>query len=712
MRAAPDAPAGALVDALFENAAVGLAFWDRDLRYRRINAELAAMNGVPVEEHLGRRPSEVLPELGPILEPTFRNVIETGVPLRDLDVSGETPSAPGVRRTWVASYFPVREGDEIVGVTGIVIEVTAERRAALVDAELRALVAAAPLGVAFLDVGLRYRRVNETLARMNGSSVQEHLGASVAEVLGSEIGAILGPALQRVIDEREPLELEATDPRTGNSYAAIYFPVVERDRVLGIGGVVRDVTERHELEQEQARLLREALLARARSEAAQVRADDAREEAEHARAEAERGRARIGFLSRAGREMARSLDWEATLRAVVRSAVPAIADWCALTIVEPRGSLRTVAVAHADPEREELGWELVRRYPGNPAAAGGSGNVIRSGELELIEDITDEGLASIATDEEHLRLLRSLNVRHSAIVPLRAPGGAIGTLTFLLGDSGRRFHAEDLTLISSLAARAALHIQNARLYSERTHIAKTLQAGLRPRALPEVPGAEIAARFLAAGDENDVGGDFYDVFLTGDGVWTAIIGDVSGKGPEAAAVTALARHTLRTASMLHDDPAANLALLDRVMVADADIQDFCTVFYARMCPGDGGSVDLRYANGGHPAPLVLRADGTVEAVEDGRGPLVGALTGGTFTEATLRLQPGDLLLMYTDGVTEVRVSESGFGDRELRRVLAEHAGGSADEVVEAVARHAVDVQGGHPRDDIAVLAIRAAPRLR
>jgi len=195
------------------------------------------------------------------------------------------------------------------------------------------------------------------------------------------------------------------------------------------------------------------------------------------------------------------------------------------------------------------------------------------------------------------------------------------------------------------------------------------------------------------------------VFLTGDGVWTAIVGDVSGKGPEAAAVTALARHTLRTASMLHDDPAANLALLDRALRAESPAPAFCTVFYLRLCPSDAG-MDLRFANAGHPPPLLLRRDGSVTEVESGRGPLVGALNDATFAEGTLELRPGDLLLTYTDGVTEVRATDPGLGERELRATLAAHAGASAEDVVAAVERRAVELQDDAPRDDIALVAVR------
>lgn len=463
--------------------------------------------------------------------------------------------------------------------------------------------------------------------------------------------------------------------------------------------------DRTALDEEQSELLREALIARADAEAAQVRADDAREEAEEAREEAERSRRRVSLLAEAGRRMAESMDWESTLQAVVRTGVPAVADWAWLTIVEG-GNLRVVSVAHRDPERERIAWELIARHPPDIGALAGSAKVVRTGELELVEDLPREAIQAAARDAEHLRLLENLDVRHFVIAPLKTPSGVIGTLTFGLGESGRSVGPEDLELITSLAARAALHIQNANLYAERSHIAEVLQASLRPRALPTITGAEVAARFMPAGAHTEVGGDFYDVFRSGDGVWTAIVGDVVGKGPEAAAVTALARHTLRTASLLEGDPGANLALLNRALRSDSIEPHFCTVLYVRLCPGDGG-LDCRLANGGHPAPLILRANGRVEPLDAGRGPLVGAFADARYGEAIVRLAPGELLLMYTDGVTEVRGRQAEFGEHELADTLVACAGHSPEEVVANVLRRAVELQAGQPRDDIALLAIQA-----
>ena len=717
-------PAAALLDALFADASVGMGFWDADLRCRRVNERLAAINGVPAEHHVGRRPSEVLPGLGAQLEGLLRQVLETGTALRDVALEGETPAAPGVTRHWLADYLPVSDPRSgVVGVGALVLEVTAERlanvradralaRTSLIDAELRALYAALPVGVAFLDPELRYQRVNETLAQLNGRSVEEHRGAPIEEVLGPH-AALVREALRQVLEERESLDLEVSvplprDPADVRALEATYFPVAEPDgRLLGVGGVVRDVTERKRLETEQSRLLREALYARAQAEAAGVRADAAREEAERSRADAERGRARAALLAQAGRRMAESMDWETALEAVVRSVVPVVADWCSLTVVEPGGRLRTVALAHADPERERIAWELVERYPPTLDQPSGPGRVIRTGDVEVLTDIEP----ATTGEPDGRRLVARLGARHAVVVPLKTPRGVIGAMAFVLGDSGRRFADEDVQLVRSLTARAALHIENARLYTERSTIAHALQMSLLPRALPSIPGAELAARYLPAGEQNVVGGDFYDVFRSGDDVWTAVVGDVSGKGAPAAALTALVRYTLHAAARLGQGPAADLALLDEELREDGP-GHFCTLVNARICPA-GGGFDVRLANAGHPSPLVLRADGTLELADGARGPLVGVLADAQFGEASMHLGPGDLLLLYTDGVTEVRTTDLDLGERELRATLGAEAGASAEEVVAAVARRAVELQRGAQRDDIALLAVKAvgAPAL-
>jgi serine phosphatase RsbU (regulator of sigma subunit) len=326
-------------------------------------------------------------------------------------------------------------------------------------------------------------------------------------------------------------------------------------------------------------------------------------------------------------------------------------------------------------------------------------DVVRTGEYELLAELTDDVLAASAVDEQHLTLLQALGLRASLSVPMKASGRIMGVIAL----GADRFGAEDLVVATALAARAGLHIDNARLYAERSRIAHTLQQSLLPAVLPSIPHVDVAARYRAVGDQNEVGGDFYDVFQSEPAAWTAVIGDVSGKGAEAAALTALTRHTLYAAAMRQSSPARNLSFLNEAMLRrGTNTSSFSTVLYVRVQPG-GGGVALTLASGGHPPALVLRAGGNVEAVEM-PGTLVGVLPEAHFEEREVTLRPGELLLLYTDGAIELRRDDLGFGERELARLLRSHAGESAEQVVEAVAARVDELQ---PRDDVALMVLRA-----
>jgi serine phosphatase RsbU (regulator of sigma subunit) len=363
-------------------------------------------------------------------------------------------------------------------------------------------------------------------------------------------------------------------------------------------------------------------------------------------------------------------------------------------------------VAHVDAVLADQAFELYRRYPPSLDLPHGPGRVIRTGERQVIPEITDELLQAQAVDDEHLALLRSLDVGSAVVLPLRASDVIVGALTLATRKAGRRFGDEDVTLAQALADQAALHLRNAQLYAERSHVARTLRVSLLPQALPDVPGVEIAARYKAAGANNEVGGDFYDVVHAEDDVWIALLGDVAGKGAEAAAVTSLARHTLRTSALHARSPAANLGTLNKALIGEASTTRFCTVLYTRICPSEG-SVLFTFANGGHLAPRILRAGRPLERLEVS-GTLVGAIADAHFDEVDLRLNSGDLVLMYTDGVTEVRRRGLGpeYGEAELDRILAGMAGAAPDEVVQTVLEHAIDLHGGEPRDDMALVSMR------
>jgi PAS domain S-box-containing protein len=702
---APDA----LLEAIFQHAPVGMGFWDASLRCVRINEALAAINGVPAAETVGRTMPEVLGPLGEQLEALFRQILDDGVPRQDLVIRGQTLAVPGVDRHWLASYFPVSDADgRRLGVAAHIHEVTeahsARARAddALTGARaatalLDAVYAAIPVGLAFLSPDGRFQRVNQALAEMNGRAVEEHLGRTVEEVLGAP-GERIAALVRTVVETRGAVADDEIAVEGDRYWEASYFPVFGADDELeGVGAVVREITERHRAELERTTLLKEAVTARAHAEAAQVRAEAAQQLAEEARARTE-------FLAEAGRRMAVSLDYEWTLQQVAEIAVPVVADWCVITLAEAGGRARTVAAARAGAERTGSAQELADRYAPVLSADTGIGRVVRTGEMQLLNDVTDETLAGAAHDDEHLRTLRELDMRAVLIMPLRTPERILGALTLIFSESGRRFGHDDIALATSLAARAALHVRNGQLYRERSHIARTLQAGLLPRRLPDIDHLEVAARYRAAGDENDVGGDFYDVFPTGKGTWAAVIGDVSGKGPEAAAVTSLTRHTLRTSALHNSAPAANLAVLNRALLAESDVNRFCTVVYARVCPGPDG-LDVTMASAGHPPPLLIRPGGEVQRLEV-RGTIVGVLADPEFGECEVRLESGDALLVYTDGVIELRTTEWEYGERRLLEVAGEHADRSADEIADAVLRMAVEAQDGEPRDDIALLCLK------
>jgi PAS domain S-box-containing protein len=577
-----------------------------------------------------------------------------------------------------------------------------------------AIFTAAPIGLGFWGTDLRYERVNEALAAMNGRPAAEHVGRTVHEVLG-EHGPHVAGLLQEALSTGRPvLDVPlrsgqvVTDAGDERFWEASYFPLPgATGEPIGVGAVVREVTRRRRAEQERDDLLRQALTSRAVAEATQLRVEAALREAEEARAQAEAARRRTDVLARAGMRLAASIDYERTLGEVARSAVPDVADWCSITLRRPDGALQTVATVHRDRERERIAAEVTTRYPPQPEDPVGAPRVIRTGQIELLQEISDADVQALTRDPEHALLLRALGLRTTLVVPLHARGRTLGALTLVLGDATRRFDDGDVTLARALAARAALHIDNARLYSERSHIAHTLQRSLLPARLPHVPGLDVAARYSAAGDENEVGGDFYDLFPLGGARWQALIGDVSGKGPEAAAVTSLARHTLRAAAMHGLEPAESLAFLNRALLAAGDSARVLTAVCAEVT-ATGGGADVTLAVGGHPAPLVQRAGGEVEEIRS-QGTLLGALDEVIVEHARVRLHPGDLLLLCTDGVTEFRGPDPLAGLRAVTAVLERTAGEEAQAVLREVERAALALHTHGPRDDLALLALRVPP---
>jgi PAS domain S-box-containing protein len=406
------------------------------------------------------------------------------------------------------------------------------------------------------------------------------------------------------------------------------------------------------------------------------------------------------FLAEASRVLSGSLDYERTLRTVANLAVPRIADWCGVDLAIDDTRLERVAVAHIDPSRRALARELQERYPSRPGTA--IFQVIASGEPQVLLDITDEMLVGAAVDEENLRMIRELGMRSVMIVPMTLRESVLGAITFVSSESGRIFDPQDVALARDLALRAAVAIDNARLYEASKKIAHTLQASLLPPHLPEIPGADLAAVYRPAGRGLEVGGDFYDVFDVADDHWFLVIGDVCGKGTEAAAITALARWTVRAAAVRRRSPSAILRWLNEAMLRQGG-ERFCTLACAHL-DLSGDVPRLEVACGGHPAPVVLRAGGQVEEV-GAPGTLLGLVPDPQLEDRATELHPGDTVIVYTDGLTEADAPARIWSEADVAATLAEATGRDASGVVEHLVGAAL---GGlaEPRDDVAVLALR------
>jgi serine phosphatase RsbU (regulator of sigma subunit) len=413
------------------------------------------------------------------------------------------------------------------------------------------------------------------------------------------------------------------------------------------------------------------------------------------------------FLARTADVLASSLDPDALLVEIANLAVPEIADWCAVEVLTDAGALERKALAHVNPSVRQRALELASRYPPDPDAPQGVHHVVKTGQPELYPDIPDEMLRAGAVDEEHYQEMLAIGIRSGIVVPMITRGRTIGALTWVNGPSGRRFDTQDVELAQEVARRCATAIENARLYSDRAYIARTLQQSLLPVELPEIPGIETAARFRPTGEGNEVGGDFYDVFETGNRGWTIVMGDVCGKGPDAAAVTALARYTLRAAAMRERLPSRSLAVLNEALLRQRDDRRFCTVAYAYLETLDRGA-RVGISTGGHPLPLLLRVDGTVEPV-GAPGTLLGVVPDPDLEDRAVTLEPGDSLVFFTDGVIESRADSNGVLDeRRLGELVATCAGSGPDAIAQRIEEAAVMSQNGRPRDDIAVLVLRVA----
>ncbi|MGH2681757.1 MAG: PAS domain S-box protein [Actinomycetota bacterium] len=614
--------------------------------------------------------------------------------------------------------FPIRVGEEVLGVIEFfapetrelnpqILEMMAavgsrigqfierkEAEEAVRQSESRkaAILESAMDCIVSMDHRGRIIEWNPASERIFGHARDEVMGRPVAEVIVPPafrdrhrrgLARYVATGESRIIGKR--LELPALRADGTEFPAELSITRVEAPGPPRFTGVIRDITDRLRTEAERERLLQ---------------AEQAAREA------AERATERLAFLADVSSALASSLDYRRTLPRVARLAVPRVADACLVYMLQEDGSIARLAMELADPAHQAIA-ERVAELRIDPNASGGVPKVLRTGRSEFHPEADARLLAVDVEDPEKLvQILEPMAITSWMCVPLMARGRILGAVSFISTRSGRRYTADDLAFAEDLARRSALAIDNARLFEERTRIARSLQRSLLPPELPEIPGIEAAARYRPAGLGNEVGGDFYDLFEIREGRWGVAVGDVCGKGAEAAALTGLARYTIREAAAHDPRPSSVLISLNQALLRHEELQ-LCTVAFGYLQPEEE-TARLTLSCGGHPLPLVLRADGQLD-VAGTAGTILGVFEDPEVVDLDVELRPGDSVVLYTDGVTDERTATEGFGEKRLKSILRSCQGMGAEGIADVIDRAVMEFRPDDPRDDVALLVVRFSP---
>ena len=529
----------------------------------------------------------------------------------------------------------------------------------------------------FLDRDWRFGYVNAQAERVLGRPARELIGAAVWDLFPAAVGSDFDTFYRHAADTGEPVAFDAYYPEPLNAwYEVRAWPQME-----GLAVYFVDVTDRR-----------------------------------RAREQAERAISRAGLLSRVTHELASIIDPEEAMAALARLVVPVLADWAMVTLIDDdaqlgdRRGLRDAAGWHARPEMRDL----VDRYArARLDAITDDAIVVRAVESAEIQVLPVPAMDTLRhmfrPGAEALHMLEELTPGAVALFPLNGRRQPIGIIT-LCTDPGRGdFTAEDLELARDVAARAGLVLDRARLYRRQREVAETLQRSLLTEP-PDTEHLEIAVRYVPAAEAAQVGGDWYDSFTQPDGSVMVVIGDVMGHDVSAAASMSQVRTLVRgIAAHGGQGPAQLLRDVERA-VATLRLDTTATAVVARIeGPGEGGGPGCRFrwSNAGHPPPIRLHPDGRVDTLE--RNPadlLLGAISGTARQEHTAELDPGAVVILYTDGLIEQRERPLDAGLDRLRAVVQELAGADLEDLCDEVLRRML---AERPDDDVALVAVRVRP---
>jgi PAS domain S-box-containing protein len=553
---------------------------------------------------------------------------------------------------------------------------------------LRATFDLSPSGLLVFDTELRYVLVNQQMASMANTPADQLIGRSVREMFGAY--EELTTRVERVLATGEPLigydvvgKVPGEDHREHVWSLSVYRLVDADGTVLGVTVTSTEVTTARALERDRTELAE-----------------------------------RLQLLAASGELLSGGLDEQATITGVLDLVVPAVARWACLHLRDDDGAVRLAASRHSDPELQGHLDRVLSALPITLDQPVGAGHVIATGESEDLPEVTDDMLVALADgDADLLDGLRSLGVEHGVVVPLIAGGAPFGALTLSVPaepdqpdggvtvDDAARTLAARHSLLADLAARAALALENARLYARQHEVAVTLQRSLLPRSLPDLDGWDLGAHYRPGAPGTEVGGDFYEAVRRDDRRLVLAIGDVMGRGIRAAAVMGQVRAALRGFALEGHAPVGILRRLN-VMVAAMEDPAIVTCLVAVL---DLTTGDIELASAGHLSPLRVSDREPCAPLEIVPGPPLGVL-GALYESSRARVAAGEGLVAFTDGLVESREQPVDEGIDALRAVLDEMLGDGAGEELlpDELCTSAVAGmgRGGTTADDVAVLVVR------
>lgn len=674
----PDPPAAAVGYAGVLRELLPIALWREDADGLIVEWSLAAQDllGHRPADILGRPGSSVLvPEVNRGLADDLTRRVQAGetvvgtLPVRHRD---------GHRVTMEMWIVPAADPRGRTGAMLIAVETSEVLHMRDSLAALQSLFTQSPIGLATLGTDLRFLRVNDALARMNGVSAAEHLGKRLTEVVPGVNAIALEATMRQVLDSgKAVVDVRRTgrtpaDPEHDRTWSCSYAPLLDGNgRPLGVIASLIDITE-----------------------------------GQRAQAEAGRARGRFALLAEAGTRIGTTLDLKQTAQEIVEVLVPRLADSADVQLLEAvlepdeaaastRGVLRRLAARFPDPTA--------------PTAKLAAGQTFQIPRGTVYERVIEGGRAMnlyvsdipvLITDPRAEALRAYLATLGSArLIPLVARGTVLGAVAVTRVREREPFAEEDCVLVDELVARAALNIDNARMYTRQRQAALTLQRSLSNSELPRVAGLELTGRYLPASD-HDVGGDWFDVIRLSGGRTGMVIGDVMGHGIHAAAVMGQLRTAVRTLARHEVPPAQLLRSLDAV-VADLGEDEMATCVYAVHDPVTGV---CEIARAGHPPPAVVAPDGTITFLDGPPGTPLG--TGGQdFRTEAVPLPAGTLLALYTDGLIEARDRDLDQGMDRLALALGD-VRQPLEELCDGIL---AGLLPGAPQDDVAVLLARTLP---